>query len=77
MLYKALKGESVQGIVTVIKLIAVFAAATYLGRWFQAEIKKSALRREPWHKPYLSLPGIIILASMFLLPLLLWIIKSN
>ncbi len=66
-----------QGIITVIKMIAVFAAATYLGRWFQSEIKKSALRREPWHKPYLSLPGIIILASMFLLPLLLWIIKSD
>jgi len=76
MLCKALKGKFVKGIVTVIKLIAVFTAATMLGRWFQAEIKKSAIRKEPWHKPYLSLPGLIILAAIFILPVLLWIIKS-
>jgi len=74
---KLLKGESVQGIVTVIKMVAVFMAATMLGRWFRDEIKKSAIRKEPWHKPYLSLPGLIILAAMFLLPVLLWIIKSS
>jgi len=67
----------VQGTVTVIKLVAVFAAATMLGRWFQDEIKMSAVRKEPWHKPYLSLPGLIILAAMFLLPVLIWIIKSS
>jgi len=67
----------VQGIVTVIKLVAVFMAATMLGRWFQSEIKKSTLRKEPWHTPYLSLPGLIILATIFILPLLLWIIKSR
>lgn len=66
-----------QGIVTVIKLVAVFIAATYLGRWFQAEIKKSALRKEPWYEPYLSLPGIIIIAATLFLPILLWIIKRN
>jgi len=74
---KLLKGDFVQGIVTIIKMIAVFAAATYLGRWFQDEIKKSTIRKEPWHKPYLSLPGLIILAVMFLLPVLIWIIKSS
>jgi len=66
----------VHGIVTVIKLVAVFIAATYLGRWFQAEMKKSALRKEPWHKPYLSLPGLVILAAIILLPFLLWFMKS-
>jgi len=71
-----LKGESVQGIATVIKLVAVFMAATMLGRWFQDEIKKSTIKKEPWHKPYLSLPGLIILAAICFLPVLIWIIKS-
>mgnify|MGYP007070556753 CR=1 FL=1 len=66
-----------QGTVTVIKLVAVFMAATMLGRWFQDEIKKSTIRKESWHKPYLSLPGLIILAATFLLPVLIWIIKSS
>lgn len=66
-----------QGIATVIKLVAVFTAATYLGRWFQSEIKKSALRKEPWHKPYLSLPGVIIIGATLFLPILIWIIKRN
>jgi len=74
---RILAGESVQGIDTVIKLVAVFMAATMLGRWFQDEIKKSTIRKEPWHKPCLSLPGLIILAVMFLLPVLIWIIKSS
>lgn len=65
------------GIVTVIKMVAVFIAATMLGRWFKDDMKKSALRKEPWHKPYLFLPGLIILTALFLLPVLLWIIKSS
>jgi hypothetical protein len=67
----------VQGIVTIIKLVAVFAAATYLGKWFQDEQKMSIARKEPAYKPFLSLPGLIILGSLILLPLLLWSIKSS
>lgn len=61
------------GLVTVIKLVAVFAAATYLGRWFQAEMKLSRARKEPAYKPFLSLPGIIILGALTLLPFILWL----
>jgi uncharacterized membrane protein YidH (DUF202 family) len=63
------------GLVTVIKLVAVFAAATYLGRWFQAEMKMSRARKEPAYSPFLSLPGLIIFGAMILLPILLWIVK--
>jgi uncharacterized membrane-anchored protein len=70
------EGEFVSGgLITVIKLVAVFAAATYLGRWFQAEMKLSRARREPTYKPFLSLPGLIITAALILLPIMLWIIK--
>lgn len=64
-----------QGLVTLIKLVAVFAAATYLGRWFQAEMKTSRARREPLFKPFLSLPGLIILGALTLLPIILWMLK--
>lgn len=66
-----------QGIVTVVKLIAVFAAATYLGRWFQTEMKMSRARKESAYKPFLSLPGLIILGALILLPFIIWLMKSS
>jgi hypothetical protein len=72
---RLLEGEPVQGLVTLIKLIAVFAAATYLGRWFQAEMKMSKARKEPTYKPFLSLPGLLILGAIIFLPIILWMLK--
>jgi len=66
----------VQGIVTIIKLVAVFAAATYLGKWFQNEQKMSIARKEPAYKPLFSLPGLIILGAIIFLPFILWFMKS-
>ncbi len=63
------------GIITIVKMVAVFAAATLLGNMFLDEVRKSNLRKEPWYKPYLSLPGIIVIASTLFLPILIWIIK--
>ena len=63
------------GIVTIVKIVAVFAAATLIGNMFLDEVRKSNFRKEPWYKPYLSLPGIIIIASTLFLPILIWIIK--
>ena len=63
------------GILTIIKVVAVFAAATLLGNMFLDEVKKNNIRKEPWYKPYLSLPGIMIIASTIFLPILIWIIK--
>ncbi|MBU1182451.1 MAG: hypothetical protein ABIJ52_19325 [Pseudomonadota bacterium] len=63
------------GIVTIVKIVAVFAATTLLGNMFLDEVKKSNIRKEPWYRPYLSLPGIIIIAATFFLPILIWIIK--
>jgi len=70
-----LKGGFVSGIVTIVKIVAVFAAATLIGNMFLDEVRKSNFRKEPWYKPYLSLPGIIIIASTLFLPILIWIIK--
>jgi hypothetical protein len=51
---------------TVVKLVAVLVAASIIGNWFLAEVRKAKLRKEPWYKPYLSVPGLIILAALSL-----------
>jgi hypothetical protein len=59
---------------TVVKLVAVLVAASIIGNWFLAEVRKAKLRKEPWYKPYLSVPGLIILAALCL-PLIFLLIS--
>jgi hypothetical protein len=60
----------------IIKLLtyaAVLVAAIVIGNWFLNEAKKAKIKKEPWYKPYFSIPGIIILAALSL-PILLWLL---
>lgn len=57
-----------------LKYAAVLIAAIIIGNWFLAEVKKAKLNKEPWYKPYLSVPGLIVLVALSL-PLILLIIK--
>ncbi len=59
-------------LITLLKYVAVLLAAIAIGNWFLNEVKKAKLKNEPWYKPYLSIPGIIILAALSL-PILLWL----
>ena len=58
-----------------IKYVAVLVAAMIIGNWFLSEVGKAKTNKEPWHKPYLSLPGLIILAALSL-PLVLLLIDD-
>lgn len=49
-----------------IKYAAVLIAAIIIGNWFLTEARKAKTNKEPWYKPYLSLPGLIILATLSL-----------
>ena len=49
-----------------IKYAAVLVAAIIIGNWFLTEARKAKMNKEPWYKPYLSLPGLIILAALTL-----------
>ena len=49
-----------------VKFVAVLTAAIIVGNWFLAEVRKSRIKKEPWHKPYVSAPGLIILAALSL-----------
>lgn len=56
------------------KYTAVLVAAIVIGNWFLAEVKKAKIYQKPWYKPYLSIPGLIILAALSL-PIIIWIMS--
>ncbi len=58
----------------VIKIIAMLGAALIVGNWFLSEVRKSNARKDPWYKPYLSTPGLIIIAAVLAVPAILWVI---
>ena len=52
--------------VTLAKYVAVLVAAMIIGNWFLVEVKKAKINQQPWYRPYLSAPGLIILAALSL-----------
>ena len=59
--------------ITLVKYGGVLIAAIIIGNWFLAETRKAKTNKEPWYKPYASVPGLIILAALSL-PLILLLI---
>jgi len=59
-----------------IKIIPVMIAAILLGKWFQAELKQTALQKKSWYSAYISIPGLIILLIILVVPIALWL-KSH
>ena len=53
-------------VLDIFKFAAILVAAIIIGNWFLAEVKKSKLNKDPWYKPYISLPGLIILGALSL-----------
>jgi lysylphosphatidylglycerol synthetase-like protein (DUF2156 family) len=60
---------------TLIKFGGVLVAAIILGNWFLAEVKKASRQRQPWYKPYLSVPGLLILIALCLPLIYLMIVR--
>lgn len=56
----------------IIKLVAVLAAAALIGNWFLNELRNARRARKPWYAAYLTPPGILIILSVALLPLVIW-----
>lgn len=53
-------------------MAAVLLAASMLGKWFLAEIKNARAQGAPWYRPYLSIPGLLILLAL-VVPVVLWL----
>jgi len=66
----------VSTIVIIAKLLAILVAAVFLGTWFLKEVSKSRDEGTPWTTPYKSIPGIMILISVFG-PVIYWLITSQ
>ena len=60
--------------ITLLKFAAVLIAAILTGNWFLTEVRKAKINRQPWYQPYLTVPGLIILAAMSL-PVILWLVN--
>ena len=66
------KGEKkVDQIIPFLRMVAVLVAAAIVGNMFLTEVKKNRLRGAKWYKPYLSLPGLVVVAAVAL-PLFVW-----
>jgi hypothetical protein len=59
-------------LVQLLKLISVLIGAIILGNWFLAELRRARLKKLPWHTPYLSPPGLLIMAAC-ILPVVYWL----
>jgi hypothetical protein len=62
--------------VTIIKVVAILIAALIVGNSFLAELKKARAQGLPWYKPYLTLPGILILIIILVVPIVLKIMQG-
>ena len=60
--------------IKLMKYAAVLIAAIIIGNWFLAEVRKAKMNKQPWYKPYISVPGLIVLVALSL-PIILMIIK--
>ena len=57
-------------IVKNLQYLSVLVAAAILGNWYLAEYKKARLAGQPWYRAYCSLPGVLIVVLILLLPII-------
>jgi hypothetical protein len=67
--------KAVSTLILLLRMIAVLAAAAFVGNWFLTEVKKARMTNKPWYQPYVSIPGVVILLAV-LFPVILWILKN-
>ncbi|MFH1985861.1 MAG: hypothetical protein ABIL58_28845 [Pseudomonadota bacterium] len=58
----------------ILKYAAVLAASAVVGQSFLGELKKARALDLPWYRPYLSLPGIVIILAI-LTPVFIKLLK--
>ena len=61
-----------QQIVYILKIIPILIAAILIGNWFLAELKRANATGKPWYTAYISIPGLLILLAILVVPIVLW-----
>ena len=64
-------------ITKILRFLAPLVAAILVGNWFLSEVKKARATNQPWYRPYVSPPGLLIILAAILIPIILWIIKKG
>ena len=64
-----------KNIVFFLKIIPVLIAAILLGNWFLAELKRANATGKPWYTAYMSVPGLLILLAILVIPIVLWLMS--
>jgi hypothetical protein len=64
-----------ENIVLFLKIIPVLIAAILLGNWFLAELKRANATGKPWYTAYISMPGLLILLAILIIPIVLWLMS--
>ena len=64
-------------ITKILRFLAPLVAAILVGNWFLSEVKKARATNQPWYRPYLSTPGLLIILAAILIPIFLWVIKKG
>jgi hypothetical protein len=62
-------------IVYIIKIIPILIAAILIGNWFLAELKRANATGKPWYAAYISIPGLLILLAILVIPVVLWLMS--
>ena len=64
-----------ENIVYILKIIPILIAAILLGNWFLAELKRANATGKPWYTAYISVPGLLILLAILVIPIVLWLMS--
>jgi hypothetical protein len=64
-----------ENFVHIIKAIPILIAAILLGNWFLAELKRANATNKPWYTAYLSIPGLLIVLAILVIPIVLWLMS--
>jgi hypothetical protein len=62
-----------EALIPYLKFIPVLVAAVLVGNAFLKEVKKAQHAKAPWYRPYLTVPGVIVVIAL-LTPFVLWLI---
>lgn len=64
-----------ENLIPYLKFIPVLIAAMLVGNAFLKEVRAAQRVKAPWYRPYLTLPGVIVILAL-LAPLVLWILNK-
>jgi hypothetical protein len=65
---------SMDDLLSNLKFLPVLIAAILVGNAFLKEVRKAQRQKAPWYRPYLTVPGVIVVIAL-LTPLVLWLAR--